>query len=186
MLSGVRLRLLLLVAACTIPMLCLLVYDAYRAAQEEMNSARADLIGRANGAARELGRDIQSAERLLTSMSRVPAIVGKDPNACAAQLALLASAYTSIGNAASLRPDGEVICSTAQPSPQPGAPRANVSDRDYFKRALLSTDRVRGDALLGRGRDASYVLPIAQAVRDAAGNPVAVLVVTLNLSHFAE
>jgi signal transduction histidine kinase/ActR/RegA family two-component response regulator/HAMP domain-containing protein len=174
----------LLVAACTIPAFALLLYDAWRASEQQMEDARQALHARAKGAAGDIERDLASARQLLRAMAGIPEIAGLRRDECAKQLPLLAGSFAPVGNAAGIAADGTPVCNAARRA-APGT-ALNVSDRDYFQKALASRDVVLGDPLAARGAAGIYVLPVALAVRDADGRATGVMVASINLSHFAE
>ncbi|HTD90912.1 MAG TPA: ATP-binding protein, partial [Burkholderiales bacterium] len=78
-----------------------------------------------------------------------------------------------------IRLDGRIVCRAAEVSAV-----VNVTDRDYFKKALNSVAVVLGTPTISRASD-RYVLPIALAVRDENGTPTAVLTVSINLTAYA-
>ena len=179
--TGVRTRLLLLAAICTLPVFALLVYDAWQASRDEIDATRTDLRTRVSAAALDLDRDIRTAQSLLQSMTRVPEIADVASPACSQQLVLLSTPYAQVGTASGLDAAGTLRC-TSEPEVAP----INLADRDYFRRALASTTPVLGRTVQSRRNAGVHVLPVALAIRDAAGKPTGVLVVGINLDNFAQ
>jgi signal transduction histidine kinase/ActR/RegA family two-component response regulator/HAMP domain-containing protein len=177
--AGIRARLLLLAATCTLPVYGLLLYDEWRSSEEQLETARMNLRVRAEAEAAELDRDMRSASLLLKSMTQIPAVADVESSSCSKQLVVLAAPYSQIGNAFGIRLDGLIACRTT-----PGSTVINVIDRDYFKKALASNEPVIGEPIESRTTD-RYVLPIALAVRNPDGKPTAVLMANVNLSQYA-
>jgi signal transduction histidine kinase/ActR/RegA family two-component response regulator/HAMP domain-containing protein len=179
--SGIRFRLLLLSAACTMPAFFLLSYDAWKTNQSEVESAKADLRARARASATDLGRDVRSARALLRSLAQLGELVRADPAKCSQRLKQLASPYTEIGNVFAMGMDGVIRCSSAAE-----ISRTKVSDRDYFIKALASTGIVAGIPIRSRTNSDRYVLPLALAIRDPSGNAGGVVAVGINVGRFAQ
>jgi signal transduction histidine kinase/CheY-like chemotaxis protein/HAMP domain-containing protein len=179
--AGIRARLLLLTLTCALPMFGLVVYDAWRSSEEQIETARNELRVRAQAEAGELDRDIRGATLLLQSMARTPAIAKLDPQRCSEQLALLAASHTQTGSAFGISLSGNIVC-RAIPVANPTV--VNVVNRDYFARAYVAKDVVLGQPVTAR-TTGNYIVPLALAVRDAEGRPTAILSVTVNLSQFA-
>jgi signal transduction histidine kinase/CheY-like chemotaxis protein/HAMP domain-containing protein len=176
---GIRARLLLLAATCTLPVYGLLLYDGWRSTEEQIETARVNLRVRAVAEAAELDRDIRSGSLLLKSMMQIPEVADVESPLCSKQLAVLAAPYSQIGNAFGIRSDGLITCRAT-----PSSAVVNVSDRDYFMKALVANDTVLGEPIASRTSD-RYVLPMSLAVRDVKGAPAAVLTATVNLSAYA-
>src|SRR6187551_2110127 len=123
--SGIRTRLLLLAATCTLPMYGLLLYDAWRSSEAQIETARVNLRVRAAAEAAELDRDIRSASLLLKSMTQIPTVADVESPLCSKQLAVLAAPYNQIGNAFGIRLDGLITCRAV-----PNSAAVNVADRD--------------------------------------------------------
>jgi len=180
-LTGIRSRLLLLAAICTLPVFALLIYDTWRASQQEIADTRAELKVRVAAAATDLDRNIRSARLLLRSMTQIPAIAAVGSAQCPEQLAVLAAPYAQIGTASVIGADGTLACTI-----EPDTAKVNVADRDYFRKALRSQDSVIGKTVTSRRYSGTYVLPVALALRDEAGGATGVLVVGINLNQFAK
>jgi signal transduction histidine kinase/ActR/RegA family two-component response regulator/HAMP domain-containing protein len=177
--AGIRARLLLLAAACTLPMFALVTYDAWRSSETQIETARDELRVRAQAEADELDRNIRSATLLLRSMALTPAIAQLDPKNCSEQLAVLAASHTQTGNAFGINLNGDIVC-RATPNPA----RINVVNRDYFARAYAEKNVVIGQPVAAR-LSGNHIVPLAMAVRTPDGQPTAVLSVTINISQFA-
>jgi signal transduction histidine kinase/ActR/RegA family two-component response regulator/HAMP domain-containing protein len=180
-LTGIRSRLLLLAAICTLPVFALLIYDAWHSSRQEIADTRAELKVRVAAAAADLDRNIRSARLLLRSMSQIPAIAAVGSAQCPEQLAVLAAPYAQIGTASVIATDGTFACTI-----EPGTTAVNVADRDYFRKALHSQDSVIGKTVTSRRYSGTYVLPVAMALRDATGHETGVIVVGINLDQFAK
>ncbi|MEO6927799.1 MAG: hypothetical protein ABI190_01435, partial [Casimicrobiaceae bacterium] len=163
-------------------MLALLVYDAWYSSSQDLQDARSNMQARATAAAADLDRDLQSGRLLLQSMAQIPAIAALAPSGCARQLALLAAPYSQIGTASGASADGRLQCTIEPMAEDPGT----LADRDYFAKALVSSEVVVGATIVSRRNAGAYVIPLALSVRDGAGHPTAVLVVGVNLNRFAQ
>lgn len=177
---GIRIRLLLLAAACVAPMFGLVFWDSWKKTSAEIESTRLDQQKIAQAEAASLERSITSAKRLMNAMAKSPSIANPKSPACSEQLALLAATHLQIGNAFVFNKEGETVCRAT-----PNTNSLNVSGRTYFKQALTSSDIVIGDpvsALLTK----TYILPLAFAIRDGKGEVKTVISATINLNQFAK
>ena len=178
-LTGIRARLLLLVALCTLPAFGILFYDAWDDSNKQIEQAREELRLGARRSAAELDSHIRGAELLLRSLARVPEIRGLEAPACSRLLAELIAPLKRYATAGVARPDGEVVCNAVAITG-----RSNIAGRDYYQQALASHGIALGVPVLGRVSN-KVVLPVALALRDSSNRVVAVLVAAIDLEWFA-
>lgn len=178
--AGVRARLMLLAAFCTLPAFGILFYSARLTDERNIEKAKADLQAHAASAAAELEADIRSAAVMLRALSRIPTVADLKSPQCLQDLRRIVAADSRFANVNGFTPTGEFVCSGL-----PISAGVNVADRDYFLRALASDEVIVGEPVTTRLRGRP-VLPVAVAVRDPLGKPKSVLSVNLNLEKFAD
>ena len=110
MLRSLRARLLLLVALCTLPAFGVLVYDAWRSSQAQIETAQAALQARARAAAAEVGKEIRDMTQLLHAVAQIPVVAGFESAACSQRLAELVAQSQRYYGMIVLRPDGDLAC----------------------------------------------------------------------------
>lgn len=177
---GIRSRLLLLAATCTLPLFVLLAYDTWQSGQAQIEAAKADLRARSRAAAQDLSRDVRSGRALLRSLAQITDNLLANPKSCSSNLAAVAAPYTEIGSAFIVDPSGVIRCTT---SVETGMLR--VADRDYFQRALETRSVTHGVPTQSRRNQERFVFPLAMAVRDPEGKVTAVIAIGINISRFA-
>ncbi|MCW5575722.1 MAG: response regulator [Burkholderiales bacterium] len=178
--AGIRARLLLLAVACMLPVAGLVVYDAWHSSEEQIARTRNELRAQAQAEALDIDREIRGATLLLKSMALTPPVASLQAPRCSEQLAVLAAAHTQVGNAFGITLAGNIVCRAI-----PGPTDVNVVNRDYFARALAARDVILGQPVTAL-TSGNHILPVALAVRDAGGNPTAVLSATVNLSRISK
>jgi diguanylate cyclase (GGDEF)-like protein len=174
---GLRARLLWLVLAAVIPAFGLIGYTAIEQRQQAALGAKKDAMNLVRLAAREQSQLIASTRQLLMSLARLPAV--RDPRAaglCNGTLADLREPYPYYTNFGVATPDGNIYCSAL-----PLARAVNIADRSYFQRAMRSRDFGIGDYQVGRITGIPAI-NFGYAIRNEAGNIIAVVYAALNLS----
>jgi signal transduction histidine kinase len=137
--------------------------------------AREEALRIARIAASEQNDLFQSARQLAFTLAQLPAVRTLDAGPCRRLLAEIltrAPGYTNIAVAA---PTGDVICSAA-----PSARPTNLSDREYFQRALAGRDFATSGYLIGR-ISGKPVVTIAYPALEGRGPAKAVVIVALDL-----
>jgi putative nucleotidyltransferase with HDIG domain len=162
-LSGLRMRLLLLVLAAVLPALLLMLL----AAQEQRQLAVADilsdterLVALATLQEQEL---IDTTRQLLVALAELPDLRSGDATRCTALLSDLLPRYTRYLNLGLIDARGYVLCS-AIPHDDP----VYAGDRAYFLRAIETRDFSIGDYQIGRITGAPS-LNFGYPVHDDAG-----------------
>jgi len=130
---SLRVRLLGLLVLVLLPWLALIAYTQAGERDEAVAHVNRDatrLIGiiTSNQAAQ-----VEAARQLLSAFTRLPQLQARDPQACHAFLAQMLVAYPAYQNLGLVERNGDISCSAlalARP--------VNLSDRDYFRKAMTS------------------------------------------------
>ncbi|MFS8035974.1 diguanylate cyclase [Xanthobacter sp. AM11] len=173
--SSLRLRILFLICLVALPLsaerVIALIGDRQALILEVESDVR-DLARRATLAQLE---GLTRARTVLEVLSRQSAGLVDDPQGCARLLTRLADEVSGIQGAFVADPAGQVVCAHA-----PLGMGLNIAERPYFKAALASDDVHMTELFLSRfsGRNVVFLL---RTERDAAGAPLAVAGVVLDL-----
>src|SRR6185503_8646930 len=109
------------------------------------------------------------------ALARLPVVHGDDASAQRALFARVLAEVPLYANAGLIAPDGHVLASALAFDPT-----TNLSDRDYFRRALTSDRPSLGRCQFGRiSKEPS--INMARAVVDASGAAVGVVYVAIRL-----
>lgn len=176
-LSGLRMRLLLVVLVAVLPAAGVILYGALADRTHRIEMANAEAMRLTRFAAAEQKQIFTATHQLLASLAKLPEIRDfSAPAACSRLLSDVHEVNLSYASLAAARPDGEVFCSSARME-RP----VNLADRDYFRLVLSTRDIVVSDFLVGRITGKRIVI-FAHPVLDASGRVRAVLVATLDLA----
>jgi diguanylate cyclase (GGDEF)-like protein/PAS domain S-box-containing protein len=175
-LSSLRTSLLLLVFLALLPAFGLLLYTGYQQRQHAIGDVESDALRLAHNAASEQELLIQGAHQFLLTLASLPQVQSLDPEACSSLFAELLKQYPHYANLDAITPDGNVFCS-AFPVKGP----MNMSDRDYFQRAMKERRFIVGSYLVDRitGKPA---LIFAYPVYNSNGNILAVISAAFDLN----
>jgi PAS domain S-box-containing protein len=174
-LRELRRRLLLIISIAVVPVLGLILYQAYLARDVEIADAQEQAWEIAEKVAIRQSRFIDSARQLLTILAAKPQIASGDTKTCGEYVKQLVDnnpVYVDIGVAET---DGAVRCSTLG-----SESREDLSRTSHFKRALAANAFAIGDYDLDGKMDrrsVSFALPIA----DPAGRVTAVIFAALDV-----
>ncbi len=174
--ASLRARLIFLVLVAMLPAFALTLYSGLERRRAAAADAHADALRIARLAAAEQNDVFQTARQLAFTLAQVPAVKTLDATACPRLLADLLTRSPEYSNIAVAAPTGEVVC-TAMPSAGP----INLSDRDYFQRALATRDVVMSGYVVGRISKKPSVIIAYPVVVDGQGPAQAVVVVSLDL-----
>jgi len=156
-----------------------LTITARFAAADTAISAERDLLNlRANVVARTLAHDLQIAQALVRTLQDNRWVVLHESEGCRDFLkGLLMHSSDHLGDFYVVRLDGSVACAQSDVDPA-----INLSDHAFFAAAQRSTTAIVGHPRVSRitGR---WIWPVALALRDPEGQPVAVVSVMVNLSR---
>lgn len=178
-----RVRILLLVLASAAPALILTIHAGLSQRDAAEQAERQELLLIAELIAKRPEQIIENARQLLFAAAGNLDYLLSGHAACDAYFSRLrqetGEIYRSMGL---IRPDGDVFCNTAAPSP---LPVVNVGDRHYFRLALQSRQFAVGQFQVGRSTRTPG-LNLAYPVLDSHGRVRAVVFAGLNLDYFGE
>ncbi len=163
--SGLRARLLVLVALIFLPVLGIIAYTGVEQRRQAAAVAHADAMRVAQLAAATHRELFAETRRLVQLLAQLPQVRDDNPARCSAFLARLhqqdsAPRYSSYFV---VKPNGDVFCSSA-----PLKRRINAADQAYYRRVLATRAFAVGDYQIGRITGRAIVV-LAQPVLDAAG-----------------
>lgn len=174
---SLRLRILALVCVSSLLPLVVVVWILLDSRAAAIDQARERVGTRATQLAAELDDKVSGTAQLLFGLSRVPVIEDGGREACSGFLADVLEEHPQYTGFIGFRPDGSMKCDSLRTG------RAlNVSDRDYFRRALDAQSIVIEPAigrLTGKG-----VLQIAYPARADDGSLRFVLLASFNMDEF--
>lgn len=177
---SLRARILLLVLVSMLPPAATLIYVQIDERAELIAEARRHLSVLARGAALDLENRLRGAAQVAYALAQLPALDTPDRAACSDLLGDFVGRYPEYGIVATLLPDGTLHCGSP---PDWKQLRLNVSDRDYFRRALASHE-AQFESVISRVTGKPVVFA-AYAARDRAGTPRFVVAVTIDLARYA-
>jgi signal transduction histidine kinase/ActR/RegA family two-component response regulator len=177
---SIRARLLWLVLLATLPFLILIGIRFVHDRDRQIAAAELELPVLANGIARSLEEAVQGAAQLHFGLSRARDLDTEDTAACSVFLAEVRQKYPHYTGILSITPEGKPHCDSLQ-----SGRTFDVTDRPYFKKALVAKDEVTLQAAFGRITN-SAVLQIAYPVRGEADTLRFILLASLDLALFAK
>jgi diguanylate cyclase (GGDEF)-like protein len=122
---------------------------------------------------------VQGTAQLHYGLAHSRILDGADRAACSAYLSEVRESYPQYTGIVTVLPDGELQCDSLQ-----SGRRLNLSDRSYFKRALLGGTGLILEPVFGR-LTGNSVLQIVHPARTDKGDLRFMLVASLNLQKFA-
>ncbi|MBI3029234.1 MAG: PAS domain S-box protein [Candidatus Rokubacteria bacterium] len=143
--SGLRVRLLLLVLLAILPASGLILYTVWEQRRQATMEAQEKALQLATVVSTDHERWIEAARQLLTGLARLPEVRRGDSRACSRLFADLLSQYRVYANLGAIDPTGNVFCS-ALPLTGP----VSVADRPYFRRAMETRAFAGGEYQVGR------------------------------------
>ncbi|MDO9412009.1 MAG: EAL domain-containing protein [Pseudolabrys sp.] len=177
---SLRTRLLLLVALATLVPAILLGVRFFQNRAAEIEAALTKLSMQAGNIAGDLHEKIQGTAQLQFGLSRAVNLDSADRAECSALLSGVREKYEQYTGILTITPQGRLFCDSLQTSRE-----LDLRDRDYFKRALQTTEAVTLQPAVGRLTGAS-VLQIAYPARAADGELKFVLLASFNLQKFVD
>lgn len=173
--SRLRVRLLLLALLASLPALVLVAFFAEERRVEAAEDARQAALQVARDTAFHHRQLVEQTRRLLLSLAYAPALRGDDPDACSESLREAVKTTSTYVNLGLIRPDGALFCS-ALPFNGP----LDLSDREYFQRALRTRSFVAGNYMVGRvSGEPSIVFALPILTQDPARTSVLYAAVSL-------
>ncbi len=174
--ASLRARLFFLILVAMLPAFALTLYTGLERRRAAAADAHGEALRIARLAAAEQNDVFQSARQLAFTLAQVPAVKMADTKACSPLLADLLTQSPQYSNIAVAAPTGDVVCSALSLTG-----RINLSDRDYFQRALATRDFVMSGYVVGRVSRNPSVIIAYPVVVDGHGPVRAVVVVSLDL-----
>lgn len=173
--SRLRVRLLLLALLASFPALALVAFLAAERRLEAIEDAQRTALQVARDAAFHHRRLVEQTRNLLLSLAFSPELRGDDPDACSETLRRVLRTTSTFTNLGVIRPDGALFCSAV-----PFSLPLDMSDREYFQRALRTRDFVAGNYIVGRVTgEPSIVFALPLLGQDPAGTSVLYAAVSL-------
>ena len=177
--SGLRGRLLLLIAFVLLPAFGLILYTFAEQRTAAADRARGDALWLIRLVAAEHRALMESAQQQLLGLAQLPFVTHRNQAAlCNRSFAGMLRHQPHYANLGVIDPDGNLRCS-ALPF---GAP-VNLADREYFRRAVQTRGIVIGDYQVGRVTGKSGI-NVAYPLFDSAGTLTGVVFVALDMASW--
>jgi signal transduction histidine kinase/CheY-like chemotaxis protein len=177
---SLRTRLLILVIAAMLVPAILVGLRFLQNRASEIDAALANLAATADDIAGDLDGKVQGTAQLHYGLARARDLDTRDKAACSAFLSDVREEYPQFTGILTIDPDGHLFCDSLRTNRS-----LDLTDRAYFKQALVSHGVVAVEPVFGRLTGLS-VLQIAYPVRSEAGVLKFVLLASFNLNKFAE
>lgn len=174
---SLRARILWLVLMASLLPVLAMVWALRENRDHTLEQVREQLGARTAMIASDLDDKISGTAQLLFGLARVPALGGEDVAACSTFLADVLREHPQYTGLLTILPDGRLHCDSLR-----SGRALNLTDRDYFQRALTSTRPVV-EPVIGR-LTGKAVLQIAYPVRDAGGALRYILLASLNMDEY--
>jgi len=144
-LSSLRVRLLLICFLVIVPAFGMIFYAFSQERQRELHELKLETVRNANIVAIDEERRIEESRNLLVLLSRSSIVQAPESRACSDLAADLLRRFPRYRNIGVIEPAGDIVCSAL-----PIASRINVSERDYFRRAMETLDFAGGSFQVGK------------------------------------
>jgi two-component sensor histidine kinase len=176
--GSLRVRLILLLAACLAPIAAFSIYESFRSYAEQRDRAREILLQTAQLAVDEEESLFASTERVLKALAAQPAIIARQEPACATELQRAFRAFPEYSQAVVLTADGRLQCTEAIGP----LPLVQVDEVGWFEELRTGRPFVLSDPTIGRLSEVPVLLA-AVPIRDR-GTFIGALAVGIRLSWF--
>ena len=177
---SIRTRLLLLTLLVTLLAASFVSRRFVQERDHDIAVVESRLAALAAGVANTLGDRIQGTEQLHFGLARARDLDTRDRGACSAFLSQVRDKYPQYTGILTIDPDGKLFCDSLKTGRS-----LDLTDRDYFRRALVARDAVVMQPVFGRLSNVA-VLQIAYPVRGESGELKFVLLASLNLQQLAQ
>ena len=174
---SLRARILWLVLMASVLPVLAMVWALLENRDQTLEQVREQLGARTTLIASDLDDKISGTAQLLFGLARVPVLEGDDIAACSTFLADVLREHPQYTGLLTIRADGQLHCDSLR-----SGRTLNLTDRDYFRRALTSTRPVV-EPVIGR-LTGKAVLQIAYPVRDTGGALRYILLASLNMDEY--
>jgi diguanylate cyclase (GGDEF)-like protein len=175
--ASLRGRLLLLVSLVVWPVFGLMVWSAYDDRQARLHDAELLAERVAGRAAGEFGQIVEFTRELMNRVGAEPEVRHvTDAHACSRALAAVRSQHPAFGLIGVVARNGKTVCSdTGQ------AVGIDLSDRDYFRRAIETRDFVVSGFVVGRTTGMN-IMVLAAPIIGPGGDVTEVMFLSLDLA----
>jgi diguanylate cyclase (GGDEF)-like protein len=177
---SIRARMLALALLAVGPLMLERMHGLETSRAERMQNAHADAVELARRGA-EAQRDvIYSVRALLQVMARTHVLLAEKGENCDTYLSDLTANVPWIKSISIVGIRGRIVCSTS-----PLAVGLDVSDRAYFRNAMIKGDFVLSDYLIGRARQSPAIMAAFPARADD-GSPRGVVIASIDLQWIGD
>ena len=177
--GSIRKNLTFLVFLSILPAFAILSYTGYEHRQQTIESTEQGVALIVRGMAEQQKEVTRSTQRILTTLSRLPAIRQLNISETTRILSDLVAQNPQYSNLTLIDLDGNVLTSGM------GRSSVNLADRKHFNEALSRREFVVGEFIISRVGVTVPVFPAAIPVLDSEGKPKAVLSIVLKLNSFS-
>ena len=177
---SLRARLLLLVTLATLVPAILLGIRFFQNRAAEIDAALARLATIANNVTYDLDEKIQGTAQLHFGLARAVNLDNSSRAECSAFLSAVREEYAQYTGILTIAPNGKLFCDSLRTDRD-----LDLTDCDYFKRALVTKDAVTIQPAFGRLTGIS-VLQVAYPARTPEGELKFVLLASYNLQKFID
>ncbi len=172
--ASIRLRLVLLILLVTVPVSVERLVSLFSQRADQIADTEDILHNLAVRAALAQQEAFASATAMLEVLSREATLLLRDPAVCQRLAERLNGEVAGIQGVYLANPQGTILCASAR-----SALGLNLSDKAYLARALAAREPVLSE--FSRSRSALAPLVLSKAERSDTGEPLAVVIVGLDL-----
>lgn len=173
-------RLFLLVLIAALPVLAIQMQNLRDQREQQKADIAKQALQLARLAAAQQDQFIESARFLLAAAARLPEVRARDGEACSALMGDLQRQFPTIAGIGAVAPDGRQFCSS-----RPMVADVDISDRDYFERALRGKVLAISGYIIGRVTGEAS-LNFAFPALNGDGEVAAVVVLAYDLDRLSE
>lgn len=155
---------MILLLLAPIPSLGLAVYSLVQIYNAQVAEVQADLMRAVKLASSNQKHSASEARGLLEALIQFPAVKAATPKSCDGFMFGVIHGFSEFVNIGLISPNGELICS-AKPLKSP----VNLSDRNFFQRAMKTRALAVGDDFRGIGSSQPSV-NFGMPIQDSSGN----------------
>lgn len=172
--ASIRLRLVLLILLVTVPVSVERLVSLFNQRADQISDTEDILHNLAVRAALAQQEAFASATAMLEVLSREATLLLRDPAVCQRLAERLNGEVAGIQGVYLASPQGTILCASAR-----SALGVDISDKAYLARALAAREPVLSE--FSRSRSALAPLVLSKAERSETGEPLAVVIVGLDL-----
>lgn len=177
---SIKTKLIILVLAVALPLFAFDTYRLYERAQFAKGEAGAGALHQAKMVSHEVDGLLHAGEQILTTLSQIPELRGKEWEKCNTLFSRLKPQYLYYENIFVIESDGWVRCS-AVPQEKP----TYAGDRSYFKEVMSTGKFTVGEVLIGRIVGKPVVI-LAYPLKDSSGNQIGMVGASISLLRVQE